>query len=662
MLTEPPLPGLDRLEATTLVVGTATTGVGIVSLTAALLGIWSTPLVFGAIMAISLLGVVSLVRLWPGLTRPPTLVAVCLILILIIGGALTIPGFQIGMAGWDPGVYAMHAQSIVDTGGYDTANQVAVLAHQNDVVSMGFPGLQPSSKSPDRLNFGFFHLYPALAAIGQAVGRSTGLSLVNPFLGLLGISAVSLLVRRLSDSATGLLAGLFLSVSVIWVWHERLSSSEVPSASLFAVGLMAAVVAWDERRSGWMLAAGLSFGVAASARADGLLVLLIASLGLGFLIWNGRRELATAGFVGLVPGAALWVVAAYWTSADYAETHHVPGALLLGAVFVATPALALLLRTKPDRVNRLNSWLSRRQQQLMVISVAAVFVMLTGFLVRDISAPPIDPSNAGSFVPHNLSRLGFFLWPGGVVAVLLGLGGLTHPKAHRLIIVITPGVLVAPLYLYDPRISDRLIWWTRRYVPLMWIPVIVLGALGCVTLYRLLERWQSKPVGVSSAGLLALAMLFPQLMWTAQMRGDRELGGSLDVSAATAAEIPAGTTALWVRGHSFSAFAAPAMVNHGVNVVPVSSEATSTDWKSVLDQLDPGTPVVVVTDTFQELDMDEVVLIDRATIARDLPYLAFTYTSVPTEIGALKYSLTIFDLIRCDDPALVSETTVACDS
>lgn len=639
----------DRIELAILGFGGMAACFGLISLTSAILGIWNK------IVVISLALICGYFTLFPfksswqysrGLNKR---FLTGLGLLLVVAGLLTFPGYRVGMAGWDPGVYVMHARSIVESGHIDASNPMQNVNVDSSSIRMSFPGLVQSSAEPDRLSFGFFHLYSALAAVGYSLARSAGVALVNPILGLLGVAATTACVRRLTSSRVALVAGSFLAVSMIWVWHSRLPTSEVPTAALFGVGLLAAVVALDTGQSRFAVFAAFMTGVAATARADGLLILVIILGAIALSLWTARSGIAVSLGVGAVPGFVLWAVQAYGSARDYADVHNVPSLLTVALASIAAVVVGIALNRVEGSRFALLEFIGRQQSIIIKTIVVGYSIVLIGLVLRAVMAP--DPSTAISdtFAPYAIVRLALFLTPAGIALFLAGILSLWRTYMPRILILIGPGMMIALLYFNNPRIHSRLIWWTRRFVPLVWIPVVCVMALGCVWLSgRLSSKLRLTGVGRDALTLaLGLSFLVPQAQWAVGLHGHQELAGSLHFSAQVADLLPENPIVFWVRGEAFSAFAAPVMVHGGVDLLPIDSDITDDDWNDIWGQVDLSRPIVIVVDNGVLPGFGDSVYVPFGSIIESYPFLAFEYHKIPARVASLHFGVDIYEVLPC---------------
>jgi hypothetical protein len=130
--------------------------------------------------------------------------------------------------------------------------------------------------------------------------------------------------------------------------------------------------------------------------------------------------------------------------------------------------------------------------------------------------------------------LSWFVTTRGLVIMWLGLClMLVRRWRAPVFALVGSGALLLPLYLYDARVSMRLMWWVRRFIPSVLPVVFILMAIAIG--WALTRRW--KLVRVAGAVVLA-TLLVGYARMSLPLRDHDEMAGSWDLSAAIAA--PAG--------------------------------------------------------------------------------------------------------------------------
>jgi hypothetical protein len=232
---------------------------------------------------------------------------------------------------------------------------------------------------------------------------------------------------------------------------------------------------------------------------------------------------------------ALWN--AFALREGYTLGNTVPRLPVLAAVVVAMGVAAEVVRRLRSR--RPAPFPSRRFQRV----AGAIGVVLAGaglllaWYREDLFGA--DYTHFGtrkipSYDERNLEWLSFFFTVPGLVAMWAGIAVvlLRRWRAAVLLLVGT-GLALMPLYLYEAKVSPRLMWWVRRFVPGIIPSMVVLIAifLGWALLQR---RWPLKVLGA----ILTVALA---VQWAAQslpLRPHRELGGSYAYGEDLASIVP----------------------------------------------------------------------------------------------------------------------------
>jgi hypothetical protein len=419
-----------------------------------------------------------------------------------IGTLLYVPAFPYGSSDRDPGVYAYSTYAIARTGSLYVPDPLAGSGLATLVDGQRAPGVHPAG---DTALPGFFLAEPALAATVYRVFGDGGRRLLNPVVAMLAVAAFALTVLRLAGRFAGTLTLLLVAGTMVQVWQAKTPGPEM----LAQAGVAGALLAAATRQ--WKAAGALTAFVWV-ARPDGLLAVLLG--------WTAGRRRYRRGLLLALP-VPLWQT--YAVAGDYAARNGVPPWPLLLVILV----LAVLARPVARRAWRLAPY--------------AAAVLVAVLLVRQWLAPappPLVPWRAvEGYEPYTLSRIaGLVTWP----AIVLALAGVRAATRRRWALLLGPAVLGAP-YLVDPRISPDLMFWGRRFVPMLLPAIAMLAAAGAAALVR------RRVVGVLAAAATVVAVVVPYTQSWA-LRGHREYGGGL-AAARAAADASGGEQAvyLWVR-------------------------------------------------------------------------------------------------------------------
>ncbi len=484
----------------------------------------------------------------------------------VIAGVMFFPGFHYGVTDKDPGGYVAHAYSIARTGSYEIIDPTldGRIPGGPVLISPGarFSGVWERDTHSDVLIPQFYHLWPALLAVGVAADGETGVSNIAPLVGMLAILAAALALRRAvaaapwGREATGLacggIAGLLLATNMLEVWQGKYPSSEI-SAQLFFVGaLLAFVVALATRWRVAAGAAGLLVGISFLDRGDGILLVLLAVGALALLIavrrWEPSATWFAAGLAVVMPHA-LWQAYSYDAAGRYSALNSVPSLPKLALAVVVLLAVGVALRRVGPRAA---GWLARRRSQLYVglaVTSVAALLLLLGFLRPRLfgeSFVTVSGHPVRSYDEQIMDRLSWFVSRPGFVLMLAGVTVVALRRwGGALWSVTIPLLLIFPVYAYKAHNSTRLLWWSRRYVPTV-LPLVLLmiGLVLGVALTAVISRaagWRGWLAGrrawliragavAATAGLVAF---FLSESWP--LRKHQEFAGSFAISSRIAA-------------------------------------------------------------------------------------------------------------------------------
>src|SRR6266508_3699037 len=465
--------------------------------------------------------------------------------VALAAAVLFFPGFSYG-AGKDPGVYVSHAIAIAQVGSssfedpvLDRSRIPTVEVIPEDDLSR-FPAIWIEDRDAHRVVVQFYHLWPALLASAFEAGGYTGLANLTPLCGLLAVLLVTLTARRAFGLLTGALAGLLLAANMLEVWQAKYPSSETLAQLILSGALLGVIVSLQ---TGWRPAAGLAgllIGVAYLARPDSLLLILLA-LGVGCALIVAGHFDARAGWfaVGLAITLPYGFYQAYVSARRYTLANHVPDLPVLLAVIVGMLAIALLLRRSVPAVGR-RGWelLERRQVQraagIAVLGVAAL-LLLFGFLRPWLFGPVYGDFRGRPIRTYDeatLIRLSWFLTlPGfGLALVGLALVALRRWSAAAWALVL-PVLCLLPVYAYRAEVSPRLMWWTRRFVPVIvpGLAVLIAVALGAGLALAARSGRPLWPVRIGSAAAAAF-LLVVFVAQSLPLRHHQEHGGSFETT------------------------------------------------------------------------------------------------------------------------------------
>ena len=589
---------------------------------------------------------------------PPGLVMVGVL--ALITAVLLFPGFPYGVGDKDPGGYVSQGILMARTGDWAMNDPVLDKA-RIPRVALASPGARlpgqwiEHAQVPRRTIPQFYHLWSAALASAFAAGGYTGLANLNPLCGVLAACLAALAVRRVFGLVAGSLAGLLLAANMLEVWQAKYLTSEVFTQVLVLGSILGVVLAL---RTGWRLpagVAGLLLGLGFLARADGLVLILIA-VGIGcVLIATGRFDARAGWFAaGLTLTLPHGFLQAYHFARLYTISVKLPGATTVLLAMAVPLALALALRrfARP-----LGEWVARliaepRVQLLAGAAIVglAVLLLAVGFLRPRLFG--IDYFNYNgrvirSYDEQALRRLSWFFTLPGFALMVAGLAYLALRRwSAAAWALVLPGLLLFPLYAYEAQNSSRLMWWNRRFVPVVVPAVIILiaVALAVAVAWTGRWRWPVRLAGLAATGALLAVFLGQSL----PLRHHHEFAGSFEISQRVSrlAGDRQGVY-LWQSpgGRPVSAtslFASPLWLQEG-EISALLPRRPDPGYVRSFVRGFPGQPVFVVSAGGRALaGYERVGLRPVDRIRATLPFWAESDTSRPSRAGAVPVDFTVW--------------------
>jgi hypothetical protein len=484
----------------------------------------------------------------------------------LVGGAMALasvfflPGFPYAAVDKDPGVYVAHAFAIARTGDVTIPAPVLEKGLDPQFSPAGlFPGLWVESAHPQAATSQFYHLFSATLATADDLVGSPGVFQLTPLLGIASVGLMVMAIRRATSTAASVVFALLFITSMMQVWQARYPSTEGLAQLLLAGALLGGVLAVDRGWAGGALAAGLLLGVGFLCRPDGFLYIVLAAGVAGFVVAAGRADRR---LVMLGVGLALTFPYAAWNAYEarliYTASNSVPRLPTLVAVCALLVLAGLPVRWlagvidrrrtgrsgqdpdapgDPDAARGLLGLLSRWRVPLGVLVSVASGLVLLGLWHREslLGKHYVYSPFVGKVIPSldeiNIKWLSLFITMRGLVLMWLGIVvvALTRVRAATYLLALAGGVLL-PVYLWDARISMRLMWWVRRFTPAVLPAVFLLIALAIA--WALLHRY--RPVRVLGA-LVAASLVVSFAHQSLWLRGHHEMGGSWESAKAIAA-------------------------------------------------------------------------------------------------------------------------------
>lgn len=560
---EPQAPGTDQLtlgEAGGLIAVTALAAVGTVSLVLAQLGRHDglLALLGGLLLTTGLVG--GATRLGGALPRlrvdPAELGLLAVVLLASLWFFL--PGFPYASVDKDPGAYVAHAFLISRDGHIDVEDPVlaAGVTPEYDLAGR-FPGLWTSDEDPTTVTSQFFPYYSSLLATADDLAGPRAVFNLNPVLAALSVALFTLAARRALGTGTAAVTAALLVTSMMQVWQAKYPSTEVTAQLLLAGAMLGAVLATSRRSAGpastaAALVSGVCLGTGFLVRPDGFLYVAMAAAAASAVIAASRadrRLVALAAGVGLTLPYAFYN--AYATRDHYSAANGVPRpalllavlGLLVGAGFLAREVLSRIAERRPQLTEAAARQARRWQRPAGALAVVLVGVLLLALYHRETLLGwdyEINSFSDGEVVraynERNMIWLSWYTTRLGLVVTWIGLGvlALQRWQAPRFILAL-PGLALLPLYAFDARVSMRLMWWVRRFVPAVLPALVLLMAVAIAWAIGNRLRSSGARWGLRLAGAAVLVFLLSR--FTSQslpLRSHSEMAGSWDMAAAVA--------------------------------------------------------------------------------------------------------------------------------
>lgn len=472
-----------------------------------------------------------------------------------------LPGFPYASVDKDPGAYVAHAFVVAREGSANVEDPVASRGIEPTRDAAGrFAGIRPVSADSTTLTSQFFPYFSTLLATALDVAGERAVFNLNPLLAAVSIAVLTVAARRAFGTRTAAVMAALLLTSMMQVWQAKYPSTEIP-AQLFLVGaLLGAAVAASQRvaNAASLSAAfvsGVCLGTGFLVRPDGFLYILLgATVVAGIIAMSSeridRRVGALAAGIALTLPFALYD--AYVIRGTYSASNGVPGllqllaalALIVGCGFLGRWVRLVSTQRWPRPAETVRRNLIRWRQPACAVAVSTFGLLLLALYHRETLLGRdyhLNPFGGGetirSYNERNMIWFSWYLTPLGLVVMWIGSCVLafqrwTLPRS----LLVLPGLAFLPLYVYDARVSMRLMWWVRRFIPavvpgvMLLIAVAVVWAVGN-SLRRSSARWSLRLTG----GVVVLVLLVRFTSQSLPLHSHREMDGSWDAAASVAA-------------------------------------------------------------------------------------------------------------------------------
>lgn len=401
----------------------------------------------------------------------------------------------------DPGVYAATGKWIASNGTLEVQAGRAWAA-KGPEFNWASAGMYPEGDG--QLEFQFNHLAPVLFAEGATIGGDRLLFAMPALLGALGLCAVFAAGCRLVRRPWLVLAAVTaLALSLPEMSVARDTYSETTAQFLLWSGLWLLLTAYERRRLGVALLAGMAVAGTMLGRVDAMVYLIPLPMlgGVALLAARSHEDrrflwrMYGAVVLGALPMTVLGTVdLMYRTGGYYAALHSQIALLRLG--FAASVVGALVLLVVWPRVDALRRWTDQKRPALGAVAAAvAVFGLLAAWSLRPALQHTrsavnsttaaaqksegllLDPSR--TYDEQTMNWMAWYLGAVGLAFAIVGIGLLLSHLIRRptpaITLLLTIAGIGTALYLWTAQITPTQIWAMRRYVPAA-LPFLVLAS------------------------------------------------------------------------------------------------------------------------------------------------------------------------------------------
>jgi hypothetical protein len=409
------------------------------------------------------------------------------------------------LADRDPGIYATAGKWISSNGTLEVqAGQTwtAKTTRGQGEFDWSSGGMYP--KGDGLLDFQFNHLAAVLFAEGESIGGDRLMFAMPALLGALGLCAVYAAGCRLVRRPWLVLAAVTaLALSLPQMSVARDTYSETSAQLLLWSGLWLLLTAYERRRLGVALLAGMAVAGTLLSRVDALVYLIPLPIlgGVALLAARSRGDrrflwrMYAAVILGALPMTILGTIdLMYRTGNYYAALHSQIALLRLG--FAASIVGAVVLVVVWPRLDALRRWTDQKRSTLGAVAAAVAILGLLAawslrpalqhsrsvfnFTTATLQASEgllLDPSR--TYDEQTMNWMAWYLGAVPLAFAVVGIGLLLwrlirRPTPAIALLLAVAGIGTA-LYLWTAQITPTQIWAMRRYVPAA-LPFLVLAS------------------------------------------------------------------------------------------------------------------------------------------------------------------------------------------
>ena len=675
-----PVEGVDDGPGGSLTLGelaslSAASAVGLVALTSLMAGhlaVHDPPLVF-AVAATLIGGASYAIRRW---ARVPVVInshsLAPLLCGIAVAAVMLFPGFEYGTGGRDPGVYVEHAVAIQRTDGVTFDDDLAQPGLPDGITEpwtkpcptcalQKWPGLWVEPGNKGSIYPQFYHLWPALLATAKDVGGFTGLFNTGPLLGLIAVGLCVCIAWRVGGMVAAWAAAVILPTNMLQVWQSKYPTAEIFGQMLFLAFVLAVVVSIRTGSRAAAAGAGIFLSLIYLARADAIVVVLMAWAGACALIAMGRFDARGWHFVAgagiLLPYA--WYQA-YGLASYYTLVNQVPELSKIVLLMAVLGSFAAVLNRQRRLVGNMLAWarpdVRRARLGLAFVGVCGLLMLLGALRPRLFGENyrVVWSGNTRSYDEMSLIRLTWFF---SVPGMALLLGGVAYVAMRRwradAWLIMLPTVISLVLYCYHLRNSPYLMWATRRFVTTVVPGMVILIGCGIALAFLLVRRHSTQIAAVTTATLLIVGLGIFGLTQSWPLRSHNEDGGSIEVVhqlARLAGEEKGVYLFQWTTTCcAASLFGGPMLATAGQSsaAVPTNSGAAIKTYVDFFAST-PRPVFLVVDNRAKETvpAMPGVAATKVLELAGALPHWEQTYVTRPKKSIDYGYRITVYRLTK----------------
>jgi hypothetical protein len=364
-----------------------------------------------------------------------------------------------------------------------------------------------------------FHLYPVWLAIFYLVGGLKVCLLATPVLGLLGMTGLYLLSRRLLGPWVGLTAAFLLAINISQIWFARYPAAEMLFQFLLFAGLYTFNLMIKSHDNALAILSALCLGAIHFTKIEAFSIPLTLLLFFGYLWLIDRFRpqyfffIATYSLIALHAAIHASLFATSYTIDTITRLSFVPrfiadafvqasqgathpptifGRLLsenataisIGLLFFSLLPFGLI-RLRSSIAQMVDKLLKRKKTLQILFTVAIFLLSLYAYYARPhlTSIPNINDR-------ESLVRLGWYISPLGVLLGIVGFIKLSIQASISTAPLLSIAFIEAILHLYKGRITPVHFWAIRRQVSAL-IPsfMVFIGYTLCNLRFQHARGW-----------------------------------------------------------------------------------------------------------------------------------------------------------------------------